>query len=60
MISRCAPQAPPDTVFASTEIELLGRVVPALPFTAQAPPRLRNLIKVAQLGRYLPGPTMHL
>ena len=53
MISRCAPQAAPDTVFTSTEIELLECVVPDLPFTAQAPPLLRNLIKVARLGGYL-------
>ncbi|MGF6969495.1 hypothetical protein OKW43_006590 [Paraburkholderia sp. WC7.3g] len=44
MISRCAPRAPPDAVFTSTEMELLERVVPDLPPAAQAPPLLRNLI----------------
>jgi len=53
MISRCAPQAPPDAVFTSTEIELLERVVPDLPLAAQLPPLLRNLINVARLGGYL-------
>jgi hypothetical protein len=53
MISRCAPQAPPDAVFTSTEMELLERVVPDLPLAAQAPPLLRNLVKVARLGGYL-------
>jgi hypothetical protein len=53
MISRCAPQAAPDTVFTATEIELPGRLLPDLPLTAQAPPRLRNLIRVARLGGYL-------
>ena len=53
MISRCAPQAPPDSVFTSTAIELLERVVPDLPLAAQLPPLLRNLIKVARLGGYL-------
>jgi hypothetical protein len=53
MISRCAPQAPAEAVFTSTEIELLERVVPDLPLTAQASPLLRNLIKVARLGGYL-------
>ncbi|EEF27425.1 conserved hypothetical protein [Ricinus communis] len=53
MISRCAPQAPPDLVFTSSEMELLERVVPDLPLDAQAPPLLRNLIKVARLGGYL-------
>jgi hypothetical protein len=53
MISRCAPQSPPEAVFTSTEIELLDRVVRDLPYTAQAPPLLRNVIKVARLGGYL-------
>ena len=53
MISRCAPQAPAEAVFTSTEIELLERIVPDLPLTAHAPPLLRNLIKVARLGGYL-------
>ena len=53
MISRCAPQAPAETAFTSTEIELLERIVPDLPLAAQAPPLLRNLIKVARLGGYL-------
>ncbi|CAB3775317.1 transposase [Paraburkholderia humisilvae] len=35
MISRCTPQAPPEAVFTSTEIELLERVVPDLPLAAQ-------------------------
>jgi hypothetical protein len=53
MISRCAPQAPAETAFTSTEIEFLERIVPDLPLTAQAPPLLRNLIKVVRLGGYL-------
>jgi hypothetical protein len=53
MISRCAPQAPLDTAFTPAEIHLLERVVSDSPLTAQAPPLLRNLIKVARLGGYL-------
>ncbi|WP_208524374.1 IS4 family transposase [Paraburkholderia tuberum] len=53
MISRCAPQAPLDTASTPAEIELLERVVSGLPLTAQAPPLVRNLIKVARLGGYL-------
>lgn len=53
MISRCAPQAPPDAVFTSSEMEFFERVVPDLPLDALAPPLLRNLIKVARLGGYL-------
>ncbi|MGF6969486.1 hypothetical protein OKW43_006581 [Paraburkholderia sp. WC7.3g] len=53
MISRCAPQASSETVFTSTEIELLERLIPNLPPTAQGPPLLRNLIRVARLGGYL-------
>jgi len=53
MISRCAPQAPAEAAFTPAEIELLERIVPDLPLTAQAPPLLRNLIKVARLGGYL-------
>ena len=53
MISRCAPQAPLDTAFTPTEIELLERVVSDLPRTAEAPPLVRNLITVARLGGYL-------
>lgn len=34
MISRCAPQAPAQAVFTSTEMELLERAVPDLPLTA--------------------------
>jgi hypothetical protein len=47
MISRCAPQASPDAVFASTEMDLLERIVPDLPLTTQVPPLLQNLLKVA-------------
>ncbi|WP_237575563.1 IS4 family transposase [Mycetohabitans sp. B8] len=53
MISRSVPQAPPEVVFTQTEIELLGRVVQDSPRSAQAPPLLRNLIKLARLGGYL-------
>lgn len=53
MISRCAPQAPPDAVFTPIEMELLERVVPDLPNDARAPPLVRHLIKVARLGGYL-------
>ncbi|SEI17765.1 IS4 family transposase [Paraburkholderia hospita] len=53
MISRCAPQAPPDTVLTSAEMELIERIVPDLPNASQAPPLLRHLIKVARLGGYL-------
>jgi hypothetical protein len=42
-----------EAAFTPTEIELLERIVPDLPLTAQAPPLLRNLIKVARLGGYL-------
>lgn len=53
MISRSVPQAPPEVAFTQTEIELLGRVVQDSPRSAQAPPLLRNLLKLARLGGYL-------
>jgi hypothetical protein len=53
MISRCAPEAPLDAAFTSDEIQLLERAVSDSPLTTQAPPLLRNLIKVARLGGYL-------
>jgi hypothetical protein len=34
-------------------MDLLKRLVPDLPAATQAPPLLRNLIKVARLGGYL-------
>jgi hypothetical protein len=39
--------------FTSDEIQLLERAVSDSPLTTQAPPLLRNLIKVARLGGYL-------
>jgi hypothetical protein len=53
MISRCAPEAPLDAAFTSDEIQLRERAVSDSPLTTQAPPLLRNLIKVARLGGYL-------
>lgn len=53
MISRCAPEAPLDAAFTPDEIQLLERVVSDSPLAMQAPPLLRNLIKVARFGGYL-------
>ncbi|WP_114158494.1 IS4 family transposase [Paraburkholderia graminis] len=46
-------EAPLDAAFAPDEIHLLERVVADSPLTTQAPPLLRNLIKVARPGGYL-------
>ncbi|CAE6812153.1 IS4 family transposase ISPye60 [Paraburkholderia domus] len=53
MISRAVPQAPPEAVFTQTEIELLDRLVQESAHTARAPPLVRNVFKLAQLGGYL-------
>lgn len=53
MLGRSAPQASADLAFTQTEIELLERVVHDTPCNAQAPPLLRNVIRLAQLGGYL-------
>ncbi|SAL88143.1 hypothetical protein AWB68_08670 [Caballeronia choica] len=53
MLNRCAAHAPAQLAVTQTEIELLDRVVKDTPRTAQAPPLLRSLIKLAQLGGYL-------
>lgn len=53
MISRAVPQAPPEVAFTQTEIELLDRLVQESARTARAPPLVRNVFKLAQLGGYL-------
>jgi hypothetical protein len=53
MPGRSAPQASAELAFTQTEIELLERVVHDTPRNAQAPPLLRNVIRLAQLGGYL-------
>jgi hypothetical protein len=53
MLNRCAAHAPAQLAITQTEVELLDRVVKDTPRTAQAPPLLRSLIKLAQLGGYL-------
>jgi hypothetical protein len=53
MISRVVPQAAPEVAFTRTEIELLDRLVQESPRTARAPPLVRNVFKLAQLGGYL-------
>jgi hypothetical protein len=53
MLSRSAPRATADLAFTQTEIELLERVVHNTPRNAQAPPLLRNVIRLPQLGGYL-------
>jgi hypothetical protein len=53
MLARTAPQAPAELAFTRTEIELLDRVVHDASHNAQAPPLLRNVIRLAQLSGYL-------
>lgn len=53
MLGRTAPQAPAELAFTRTEIELLERVVHDSSHNAQAPPLVRNVIRLAQLGGYL-------
>jgi hypothetical protein len=53
MISRSAPQAAAELAFSQTEIELLEHVVREPDHNAQAPPLLRNVMRLAQLGGYL-------
>lgn len=44
---------PPEIAFTKTEIELLDRLVQESARTARAPPLVRNVFKLAQLGGYL-------
>jgi hypothetical protein len=53
MLGRLAPQVPAEIAFTRTETELLERVVHDTSHNAQAPPLLRNVIRLAQLGGYL-------
>jgi hypothetical protein len=53
MISRSAPQAAAGLAFSQTEIEQLERVVREPDHNAQAPPLLRNVMRLAQLGGHL-------
>jgi hypothetical protein len=50
VISRTEPQASAELAVTSAEIDLLARAVQDSPRAAQAPPILRNVIKVARLG----------
>ena len=54
MLTRTAPEAPPETVFTPTEIKLLDRLIPGKPW--DPPPRkilAEYLTKIARLGGYL-------
>ncbi|PQV42731.1 IS4 family transposase [Paraburkholderia sp. BL21I4N1] len=53
MVSRAVPQAPPEAAFTKTEIELLNCLVQESAHTARAPPLVRNVFKLGQLGGYL-------
>jgi hypothetical protein len=53
MLGRSAPQAAAELAFTHTEIELLDRIVHDTTHNAQAPPLVRNVIRLAQLGGYL-------
>ncbi|MGF6383233.1 hypothetical protein OKW31_006234 [Paraburkholderia atlantica] len=53
MLGRSAPQAGAELAFTHTEIELLEHIVHDTPHNAQAPPLVRNVIRLAQLGGYL-------
>jgi hypothetical protein len=53
MLGRSAPQAAAELAFTRTEIELLEHIVHDTPHNAQAPPLVRNVIRLAQLGGYL-------
>ncbi|WP_230564106.1 IS4 family transposase [Paraburkholderia translucens] len=53
MLGRSAPQAAAELAFTHTEIELLEHIVHDTPHNAQAPPLVRNVIRLAQLGGYL-------
>lgn len=52
MLGRSAPQAAAELAFTRTEIEVLQRIVHDTPHNAQAPPLVRNVIRLAQLGGY--------
>ena len=53
MLGRSAPQAAAELAFTRIEIELPERVVHDTPHNAQAPPLVRNVIRLARLGGYL-------
>jgi hypothetical protein len=53
MIGRSAPQAAVELAFTQTEIELLKHLVSEPHHNAQAPPLVRNIMRLAQLGGYL-------
>jgi hypothetical protein len=53
MLNRCVPDAPAQLAVTQTEIDLLDLIVKDTPRTAQAPPLMRSLTKLAQLGGYL-------
>ncbi|MEX3968888.1 IS4 family transposase [Paraburkholderia sp. EG286B] len=53
MICRSAPQAAAELAFTQTEIELLEHVVREPHHNAQAPPLVRSVMRLAQLGGYL-------
>lgn len=50
MIGRSVPQAAVELAFTQTEVELLEHVVSEPHHNAQAPPLVRNLMRLAQLG----------
>ena len=53
MLGRSVAHADAGLVFSAIEIEVLERVAHDTPHNAQAPPLLRNVIRLAQLGGYL-------
>jgi hypothetical protein len=53
MLGRSAPHVAAELAFTHTEIELLECIVHDTPHNAQAPPLVRNVIRLAQLGGYL-------
>ncbi|MCO4879389.1 hypothetical protein L8949_20365 [Paraburkholderia caribensis] len=53
MLGRSAPRAAAELAFTRTEIDLLEHVVHDPSHNAQAPPLVRNAIRLAQLGGYL-------
>ena len=59
MVNRANPEAPPDTVFTPTEIEILDRLAGNKPSVSKTPAHKRErtvshyLTEIAKLGGYL-------
>jgi hypothetical protein len=53
VLGRSVPQADVELAFTHTEIELLERLVHDTPQNAQAPPIVRNVIRITRYRQHL-------